>query len=488
MPEKSQATCEALEPRTLLTSVMAWVADTPLALAPEGRNAPVRAHLQAQSAAQADHAPADHTHADRALTVTSATVGLLQVLRIVGTPGDDTIEVTRSGAGFTVSNGAWSTSVTDEHVGLQLWGGAGDDAIYNRTDLPSTLWGEAGNDTLYGGHGDDVLFGGLGRNLLRGGAGNDRLMSIGGDGFDTLFGGAGHDGFWLDADLSEIVADADPEEIAAGSLHRVAAFEVLAGQAVSRTATGEDLPDPTPVTGQSHAWGNFADRPLFAPGGPSADDVVQGQVGSCYFLAVVASIADINPNAIRHMIAPLADGSYAVRFYRDGPEVYYRIDADLPRYTWSATPLYAGLGRSQSTWVALLEKAFAFHRYGSGTYASLDGGWMSEVYRKAFNGSTSSRTFNNSSAMLSWLQGELAAGRSITAGTYGSPTAGSRLIGGHAYSIVGIVDAEGVTYLRVHNPWGVDGVGTDGNPGDGYILVAASHAQSSFSLFQSCAC
>lgn len=58
--------------------------------------------------------------------------------------------------------------------------------LATRTNVNSTLTGNAGNNTIYGNLGDDVL---------SGGAGNDKLLGVAGD--DTLIGGSGNDTFVL---------------------------------------------------------------------------------------------------------------------------------------------------------------------------------------------------------------------------------------------------------------------------------------------------
>ncbi len=73
-----------------------------------------------------------------------------------------------------------------------ILGTAGDDVI-DMSDAtgPMTLFGGLGNDRLIGGRFADVLNGGLGNDLLEAGDGDDRLY--GDDGDDTLDGGAGRD-------------------------------------------------------------------------------------------------------------------------------------------------------------------------------------------------------------------------------------------------------------------------------------------------------
>ena len=76
---------------------------------------------------------------------------------------------------------------------------------------------------------------------------------------------------------------------------------------------------------------------------------------------------------MRRLVADLGDGTYAVRFYRDGQAYYVRVDADL----WVAPngkPKYARFGKQNSLWVPIVEKAYAFFRTQQGNYPSLNSG------------------------------------------------------------------------------------------------------------------
>lgn len=99
----------------------------------------------------------------------------------------------------------------------------------------------------------------------------------------------------------------------------------------------------------------YSGRPLFVDR-PEYDDINQGALGDCYLMAALSSMADSDPSIIRQLVAPLGDGSYAVRFHRDGQEVYLRVDADLPAYseTYSARLRYANFTPDGEIWVASL--------------------------------------------------------------------------------------------------------------------------------------
>ena len=241
---------------------------------------------------------------------------------------------------------------------------------------------------------------------------------------------------------------------------------------------GEDLPDPG-VDDASVTFRNFSSRPLFASDGPSQDDISQGAVGDCWYLATLAATAKTDPTAIRRMVIELGDGTYAVRFAAAGNmPVYVRVDGDLPVTSWGAMQ-YAGLGHEGSVWAPIMEKAFACFRYGGlANYADLDGGWMDEAFGAGLYGRAIWES-DDGEDLLSKISAELDEGKAVTVAIF-EPSRGSPLVGSHAYTVEAVeTDAQGQRTLVLRNPWGIDGVGNDGND-DGYVHVTPTQAYLSY--------
>ena len=55
--------------------------------------------------------------------------------------------------------------------------------------------------------------------------------------------------------------------------------------------------------------------------------IVQGQIGDCWFLASAAAVGANDPDFIRDHIQYNPDGSYTVTLYEDGEPVEVRVDA-----------------------------------------------------------------------------------------------------------------------------------------------------------------
>ena len=398
--------------------------------------------------------------------------GGLQLL-ITGTDADDLITVSQSGASLVVTTAAGSDSYRGPFASVVVYGFGGDDVIRLAHSVSLTNW-------LYGGAGADELFeAGTGAGTLYGQDGDDLLVSVGG-GVDALYGGAGLDSFW--ADSADGTGDASAAEAAARSVHKIEAFyqpyttNPASSQYISTEIAGQDLPDPT-TTSAAAGYRNFASTPLFVDG-PQYDDIAQGSIGDCYFLAALSSLADTDPQVIQQMIAPLGDGTYAVRFYRDGEEVYLRIDADLPvRYSGSLA--YAKLGRDGELWVPLAEKAYAYFRYDQNSYASLHGGWMSTVYREVTNMPSGFMwAYGSESGLWNFISRALAGGHAVSMGSYYN--ASGPIVGSHAYVVKSVENTEDGKFVTVYNPWGTDGRHVDPDPYDGLVKLTISEVQDYF--------
>ena len=357
-----------------------------------------------------------------------------------------------------------------------VYAGAGDDAVH----------GDAGDDHLYGQDGHDKIYGGAGCDVLAGGNGNDTLVSIGGNQNDCLYGEGGYDSFWADSEGTETIWDADWWEINNGHVHRVGSFMNYTYKngspwpwdwtnlAVSRELNGQNFADP--IGGANYQ--NFSNRPLFAAGGPNKDDIDQGGLGDCYFLASLGSVAKVNPDRIRQHIVELGDGTYAVQF----SNTFIRLDGDLPT-NGSGSLVYAGLGTGNSLWTAIMEKAFAYYRHGDSNYASIEYGWMDEGYSAMGVGTNTLnvdgwyKLWNNSNNLWDYVNGELAAGKAVTIGT---PGGSPDLVGGHAYMVDRVyVDGYGTRRVVLRNPWGAAG-----SPA-AYVDISASQFYNSISRVQS---
>ncbi|MGA2230265.1 MAG: C2 family cysteine protease [Tepidisphaeraceae bacterium] len=250
-----------------------------------------------------------------------------------------------------------------------------------------------------------------------------------------------------------------------GTVHRVSAF---AG-GVSKAA-GAALANPTDsgttVTANASLFGT----------GPVAADVNQGESGDCYFLSSLAAFAGQDPQALEKSAVDMGDGTYAVQFMSNNSPVYVRVSNQFASGPFGGY-MFAHPGSNGTIWAMVMEKAFCYFRTGANTYASIDSGWMGEVY--ADLGFESNNFFTGdytSSSLYSLLSADISAGDAVTLGT---PQYAPNLVGDHAYTLVSVsLNASGVAQYVVRNPWGVSGDSLENN--QGYATLTYSEMVANF--------
>lgn len=94
-----------------------------------------------------------------------------------------------------------------------------------------------------------------------------------------------------------------------------------------------------------------AEPQLYGPQGITPEAVRQGRLGSCYFHAVIAALADTHPESLRQMIQENSDGTYRVEFADGQAEIAYPEDIRYSREI--------GYDVSDGWWVAVLFRAYA---------------------------------------------------------------------------------------------------------------------------------
>ncbi|MCY2932104.1 MAG: C2 family cysteine protease [Planctomycetota bacterium] len=424
---------------------------------------------------------ADAYTAQQTVTAQLLTADAGVILVVLGTDASELLTLSESSGtiSLAVTGGTtttWSVPDSGTFVGLVVYGFGGNDTITLTYSLSSNLV-----EAVYAGAGGDSVYeNSAAVAYVYGQDGADLLVAVGG-GADHVYGGAGADSFW--ADSTDSLADVESAETAAKSVHRITSFTAATrSSSVSLEIAGQDMVDPTSSYTHSSA---FTSQPLFADG-VQYNDINQGNLGDCYFLAGLSALAQTDSALVNQSITALGDGTYAVRFYRNGVECYYRIDAQLP-VTASGSLAYAGLTRNGSElWVALLEKAFAQFRSGQNSYASIEGGYLDEAYTALTGMSYTycSTQGLSATALAQRMQAALAAGHAVTAGS--TTTDNNPIVGNHAYEVHAVEydSATGTWYVTVYNPWGVDGATWDSNASDGLLRLSASQFQSRFSSIE----
>ena len=251
------------------------------------------------------------------------------------------------------------------------------------------------------------------------------------------------------------------------------------------------LADPLKQSGDGGFLANFSANPLFSSAGPARDDIDQGAVGDCYFVAALSAVAGTNPDLIRQTVVDLGDGTYAVSFHGAlGTDVYVRVDADL--WASAGTPTYANFGAQNSMWVPIAEKAYAFYKNAKGNYGSINGGngagWTPAQALGVGSSGFSTDSFATATLFLASMRQQWLAGKAITVGGPAPFLPGTAMSktdnpstsadentyrrGAHVYTLVSV--ASDLSSVTLRNPWATDGGGNDANPNDGYVTIPAS--------------
>lgn len=246
---------------------------------------------------------------------------------------------------------------------------------------------------------------------------------------------------------------------------------------VDKWFLGTDLPTVTAGSGLTYQWaaGNLFNQT------PNLLDTKQGQLGDCYFLAALSSIAHRNAAAISNMFIDNGDNTFTVRFFTGeygyqysgngqasygftngvGTPTYITINRMLPA-TSGGRFGYSNMGFSLSNtaipiWLAMAEKAYAqwnetgrADRNGTHTYAGIEAGWMTDVNAQII-GTNSTTQWLDSSSKASLLQA-INSGEAVTIGTTSNANQAANWVPNHAY-VISRYNAATDTF-DLHNPWG----------------------------------
>ena len=213
---------------------------------------------------------------------------------------------------------------------------------------------------------------------------------------------------------------------------------------------------PTPLS-SSHNY-QYIEGSLFQDG-PSLFDIQQAQLGNCYYLAVLGSIAHERPQTIQEMFIDNGDGTFTVRFFNGSRAEYVTVDRYLPTLSNGNSPS-AQFGSDPNNtnnelWVALAEKAYAQLSESNwigqdqvNSYEAIEGGWTSKPTKHILSHQTSTKQFADLDAndLIGWVNSDAVLTVNIIGdGDYG-------IIDNHAYSLTDYDPASQTFHL--HNPWG----------------------------------
>lgn len=186
------------------------------------------------------------------------------------------------------------------------------------------------------------------------------------------------------------------------------------------------------------------------------DDINQGQIGNCYFLSALSSLAEFDNRYDNIFINKVKseNGCYAVRLLIEGIPHIVSIDDYFPSYQ----SLFAGAtsGRGE-LWVQVLEKAWAkINKSYAGTIAGLpsealscltNAPCISYIHRK-YAGDRKDEIWKilNKSDVSNYI---------LCTNTGNNKDAEAMgLVRSHAYSIISVFEFPKLRLVKLRNPWG----------------------------------
>ncbi len=90
----------------------------------------------------------------------------------------------------------------------------------------------------------------------------------------------------------------------------------------------------------------------------------QGVLGDCWVIGALLAVHEADPAAVRRLLSPTPDGTWAVTLYDRGRPVRMLVDRTMP-VTGQGRWAYACESGAAPGWAGLVEKAAALHVAGS---------------------------------------------------------------------------------------------------------------------------
>jgi hypothetical protein len=254
------------------------------------------------------------------------------------------------------------------------------------------------------------------------------------------------------------------ENASAETLRRIARFTDELQPSFADVGGDDARDDPdSPVADAS--WGTFPQQP-FIPGEDDGgapvhpNDVAQGALGDCWFMASVMAIAQQHPELIEQMIRRNANGSYTVTFRDDdGDPIEITVSDDLP-VNPDGDPIFAHeptegdmSGDAREVWPMILEKAFALYK---GNYDDIESDWP-ETALDPLTG-IDTEVHDTEDVSLSELADVHESGGAALVSSHDEEDTplyeDGTLVTNHVYNVSDVDEEAGTVTLQ--NPWGYD--------------------------------
>ena len=221
----------------------------------------------------------------------------------------------------------------------------------------------------------------------------------------------------------------------------------------------------------ARAGEKFSSNTLFGSNGITEEDIIQGYIGNCWFLAAASAVAEVpgrlEKNFLNNVNELSPNGIYGVTMYALGIPHTVIVDDWLPLQRYSNgtfVTLFASISGDGGIWGPILEKAFAKYH---GNYEHIVGGDPRMAVRTLTGFPhyiVNHDSSLNKEELWTKLQDHVAHPTDIiTSGTPNSAGGDSDsnadgLVMSHAYSLIGSATlSDGTRLVQMRNPHGQEG-------------------------------
>lgn len=219
---------------------------------------------------------------------------------------------------------------------------------------------------------------------------------------------------------------------------------------------------------------NDKDGVVSAAESMEAEDVMQGSVGNCYFLAALSAVVQQHPDLAEDLIDETYEeqGIYGVTFWINGRWQMTWVDCYFPCYQPSSKShrgkyrlIFAGANDGKEIWPLVVEKAFA---KVAGSYDAISGGQIAKALEMLTGGkgwsyrpkdlgvsewdNLKERVISNDYLVGAGSQQQQFQANDVTE----QKKALNGIVTGHAYTVMTVYEDEesSLRLIELRNPWG----------------------------------
>jgi hypothetical protein len=228
-----------------------------------------------------------------------------------------------------------------------------------------------------------------------------------------------------------------------------------------------DKPEPDPYDDMGDDYVDITTPIPLDDDALDPQNIRQGQLGDCWFLAALGSVADADPDFIRDHMTQNDDGSWTVTMYDDGKPVEIHVDA-------TALPGAVKGVDGNFNFATIYEKAAA--EFFGGSYEDIDGGFSDDAFAAITGGDSDRGGESDFDGIRDKMEdGPIAVGTEDDDARWwwDDEVDNNHIVPNHAYMVdtieTHVNDATGEEETMIHllNPWGPNGGNLAGDtPGD----------------------